>query len=169
MSRPGNVSKLLICGTWPSRTFCSNKAIIGVLAIASERKKVVGRGELSCLSGFEGHSTCVLIFYERVSRGGWPAKGVVSSAPRTVRWRLGRRMSMSVSKIQFGFVLVYWKTVVSVLCSRHTRRLPRARFSLRAGDALTSILLLLGVSWLYIRNWYVFYVTLLSYFNVRVK
>jgi hypothetical protein len=156
MSRPGDVSKLLICGTWPSRTFCPKKAIIGVLAIASEREKGVGRGELSCLSGFEGHSTCLLIFYESVSRGGWPAKGVVSSAPRTVRWRLGRRMSMSVNKIQFGFV--YWKTVVSVLCSRHTRRLPRARFLLRAGDTLTSILLLLGVSWLYIRNWYVLFI-----------
>jgi hypothetical protein len=74
------------------------------LAIASEREKGGGRGELSCLSGFEGHSTRLLIFYERGSRIGWPAKGVVFSAWRTVRRRLGRRMSMSVSKIQFGFV-----------------------------------------------------------------
>jgi hypothetical protein len=53
---------------------------------------------------FEGHSTRLLIFYERVSRVGWPSKGVVSSARRTVRQRLGRRMSTSVSKIQFGLV-----------------------------------------------------------------
>jgi hypothetical protein len=42
-----------------------------------------GRGELSCLSGFEGHSTRLLIFYERGSRVGWPAKGVVFGGPFT--------------------------------------------------------------------------------------
>jgi hypothetical protein len=66
---------------------------------------VGGRGELSCLSGSEGHSTRLLIFYERGSGVGWPAKGVVCSAWRTVHRRLGRRTSMSVSEIQFGFVV----------------------------------------------------------------
>jgi hypothetical protein len=64
---------------------------------------VVEASFLACLV-FEGHSTRLLIFCERVSRVGWPAKGVVSSAWRTIRRRLDRRMSMSVSKIQFGLV-----------------------------------------------------------------
>jgi hypothetical protein len=67
------------------------------------KKGVVEASFLACLV-FEGHSTRLLIFYKRVSRVGWPAKGVVSSALRTDRRRLGRRMSMSVSTIQFGFV-----------------------------------------------------------------
>jgi hypothetical protein len=70
------------------------------------KKGVVEASFLACLV-FEGHGTRLLIFYDRVSRGGWPAKGVVCSTWRTVRRRLGRRMSMSVSKIQFG--LVFWK------------------------------------------------------------
>jgi hypothetical protein len=68
-------------------------------------KKGGGRGELSCLSDFEGQNTRLLIFYERGSRVGWPATGVVFSAWRTVCRRLGGRTSMSVSDIQFGFVL----------------------------------------------------------------
>jgi hypothetical protein len=72
------------------------------LAIASERQKGGGRGELSCLSDFEGQNTRLLIFYERVSRVGWPAKGVVFGGPFS--GGLGRRTSMSVSEIQFGFV-----------------------------------------------------------------
>jgi hypothetical protein len=67
------------------------------------KKGVAEASFLACLV-FEGHSTRLLIFYERGSRVGWPAKGVVFSACRTVRRRLGRRTSMSVSKIQFGFV-----------------------------------------------------------------
>jgi hypothetical protein len=70
-------------------------------------KKGCGRGELSCLSGFEGHSTRLLAFFERASRFGWPAKGVASSARRTVRRSLGGRMSISVSKIQFWSCI--WK------------------------------------------------------------
>jgi hypothetical protein len=38
-------------------------------------KKGGGRGELSCLSGIEGHSTRLLVFFERASQVGWPAKG----------------------------------------------------------------------------------------------
>jgi hypothetical protein len=64
---------------------------------------VVDASFLACLV-FEGHSTRLLIFYERVSRIGCPAEGVVCSARRTVRRRLGKRTSMSVSKIQFGIV-----------------------------------------------------------------
>jgi hypothetical protein len=67
------------------------------------KKGVVEASFLACLV-FEGQDTRLLIFYERVSRVGWPAKVVVSSAWRTVRQRLRRRMSMSVSKIQFGLV-----------------------------------------------------------------
>jgi hypothetical protein len=66
-------------------------------------KGVVEASFLACLV-FEGQSTRLLIFCEIVSRVRWPAKGVVSSARRIVRRRIGRRMSMSVSKIQFGLV-----------------------------------------------------------------
>jgi hypothetical protein len=58
---------------------------------------------LACLV-FEGQSTRLLIFCGRASRVGWPAKGIESSAQRTVRRRLGGRISMSVSEIQFGLV-----------------------------------------------------------------
>jgi hypothetical protein len=107
VSRPSDVSRLYYPELDLRELSVPTRLSSEWMAIASEREKGGGRGKLSCLSGIEGHSSRLLIFYERGSRVGWPAKGVVCSARRTVRRRLGRRMSMSVSKIQFG--LVFWK------------------------------------------------------------
>jgi hypothetical protein len=72
----------------------------------SEREKGGGRGELFLLVWYLRVRALVFwFFYEKVSRVGWPAKEVVSSARRTVRRRLDRRMSMLVNKIQFDLVV----------------------------------------------------------------
>jgi hypothetical protein len=108
LSLPRDVSRLLLCGTSPSRTFRSNKAIMGVIGYCEwkAKKGMVEASFLACLV-YEGQSTRPLVFCGRASRVGWPAKGVEISTRRTVRRILGGRMSMSVSEIRFG--LVFWK------------------------------------------------------------